>query len=840
MEKLMRQTLWILIILGMTCSIASPQVDWMPDPNLRQAVREHIRLPVDAPLEVRHLQQLEYLDSSNRGTTNLTGLEHATNLRDLRIAQNPIEDLSPIANLTQLEELHFWHDPPRSTNLDLSPLAKLTKLRVVALSGNGITDINPLADLQRLTHLYLEQNNIDDVSPLADLQRLTHLYVQRNNIDDISPLADLQHLIQLNVERNNIDDISPFVDLVSLQGLHISQNPITDLTPIANLIELEDLGFWHFPAHSSSLDLSPLTNLTNLEVLSLQGNGITDISPLVGLVNLRHLHIIDNYISDITSLEHAGNLTELYISQNRITDIRPLASLINLHTLHITDNQISDFSPLAELNNLRELRITQNWALDVSMLRDLNLTTFEYDEFCIFEPLAPSVADRIAARSFPSVFQAWDDLVGTRKDPETIALHDLYWTAEVGLGYRVNWHLSETEPTYGLSTVLALPDGIQAAKTAHQHVMRLNSDMVLLMAVNFEWVVPDAFPMDSDFWLRDPQGNLLVHPYHGRERVANLLNPEYQDLYIERIVGIANCGLFDGIFVDSLGNNGTGFYGRQFYPEITDQQIIDAYTRIFRGIRERVGDDFLIIANVNRTKPTAYTEYFNGIHMETGHDRNGSYTRQGLIEIEDTLLWAQRHLQAPQITGLEGEGVGTSPPDSPENKRWMRLFTTMSLTLSNGYVLYTDGTRGLYPEAPDHGHIWRDFWDADLGKPVGERVQLYNNPQGVSIDGLFFREYTNGWAVYNRSGKAQNIQLAESTIGVSSSITATDHTIPDLDGEIYLKQATNPADVNGDGTINVLDLVIVANAIGKTTPDVNGDGTVNVLDLVAIANAISE
>ena len=45
------------------------------------------------------------------------------------------------------------------------------------------------------------------------------------------------------------------------------------------------------------------------------------------------------------------------------------------------------------------------------------------------------------------------------------------------------------------------------------------------------------------------------------------------------------------------------------------------------------------------------------------------------------------------------------------------------------------------------------------------------------------------------------------------------------------------ADVNADGVINVLDLVIVANALGEETPELNGDGVVNVLDLVIVANA---
>ena len=43
------------------------------------------------------------------------------------------------------------------------------------------------------------------------------------------------------------------------------------------------------------------------------------------------------------------------------------------------------------------------------------------------------------------------------------------------------------------------------------------------------------------------------------------------------------------------------------------------------------------------------------------------------------------------------------------------------------------------------------------------------------------------------------------------------HVLPDLDGEIYLKSESGletplTADVNGDGVVNIQDLVIVANA----------------------------
>ena len=54
--------------------------------------------------------------------------------------------------------------------------------------------------------------------------------------------------------------------------------------------------------------------------------------------------------------------------------------------------------------------------------------------------------------------------------------------------------------------------------------------------------------------------------------------------------------------------------------------------------------------------------------------------------------------------------------------------------------------------------------------------------------------------------------------------------------------ALDPADVNGDGTVNIADVNLIINWIlsGSTDPagDVNGDGTINIADINAVINAI--
>ena len=264
---------------------------------------------------------------------------------------------------------------------------------------------------------------------------------------------------------------------------------------------------------------------------------------------------------------------------------------------------------------------------------------------------------------------------------------------------------------------------------------------------------------------------------------------------------------------DTLGEPGTA--------DLYHSNTADARISLLRRIREAVGNDFLIIANTTTNKVPRSAPYLNGAYMETF----GSYSRERLIEIEDALLWYEENFRYPQVNCLHGVSIPNEPLNSPRNQQWARMFTTLSLTHSNGYVLFQRQYAYSY---------WYPFWDADLGRPVGgdeTKGQLYENR-----DGVFIREFTNGWAVYNRSGRKQEISLPIQTTGVASGITSFKHTVPDLDGEMYLKTEVN-SDVNGDGVVNIQDLVIVANAFGKTEPDLNGDGVVNIQDLVIVANA---
>ena len=316
----------------------------------------------------------------------------------------------------------------------------------------------------------------------------------------------------------------------------------------------------------------------------------------------------------------------------------------------------------------------------------------------------------------------------------------------------------------------------------------------------------------------------MIHePSLNNHYVTDFTQPGMQDIIVEQAVAVAKCGLYDGIFFDWFAERAHAdaehlvFKGTYSYE--VEQQAKD---NILRRIRDAVRDDFLIIINTSRYKIPRRAWGINGTFMEAiPLNREAGYTREGIIEIESTLSWAEENLREPRVNCLEGWGVPHEPPDSPRNKRFMRMFTTVSLTHSDGYVLY--GMNNT------HQHIWHSFWDADLGRPVGSKAQPYQ-----SFDGLFIREFTNGWAVYNRSGVPQSIDFPQYTTGVSSANRNITHLLPDLDGEIYLK-AGMPIDLNADGAVNVLDLILVSQSFGTLKGDINGDGETNILDLTLVA-----
>ncbi len=266
----------------------------IPDPNLRAAIEAQLGKAAGDTITTADMATLTRLEAEEAGISDLTGLEHATNLASLSLGDNNISDISQVRGLTNLTRLGLRVN----TLSDVSPVADLTNLTRLDLVGNNISDVSVLANLTNLESLFLDGNPTSDMSSLAGLTQLTRLGLGGNNISDISPLADLTDLTWLRLGGNNISDISPLADLTDLTWLRLEDNYISDISPLAGLTSLTELWLWG----NSISEISALAGLTNLTRLNLAENSISDISALVNLTNLTYLELPFNSISDLSPL----------------------------------------------------------------------------------------------------------------------------------------------------------------------------------------------------------------------------------------------------------------------------------------------------------------------------------------------------------------------------------------------------------------------------------------------------------------------------------------------------------------------------------------------------------
>ena len=236
----------------------------IPDAKLRAAIEKALGKARRATITHAEMKDLTRLEVHQLSISSVSGLESATNLRDLGLFANNVSDVSPLAGLTNLKDLNL-----ASNNIsDVSPLRGLTNLTNLVLGNNNISDVSPLTGLTNLKELYLYGNNISDVSPLRGLTNLKDLYLGGNNISDVSPLAGLTNLTYLTLGNNNISDVSPLRGLTNLPGLYLGDNNISDMSPFAGLTNLRDL---YLDSNNIS-DVSPLRGLTNLTLLYIRGN----------------------------------------------------------------------------------------------------------------------------------------------------------------------------------------------------------------------------------------------------------------------------------------------------------------------------------------------------------------------------------------------------------------------------------------------------------------------------------------------------------------------------------------------------------------------------------------
>ena len=417
----------LLIFISVIALTVANEADWMPDANLRTAVRSALDLDAGDTLTQADMEDLTSLTARDSEISNITGLAHATNLTSLDLRDNSIATISALSGLTSLETLKL-----KGNSIDnISALSNLTGLTLLNLKDNDIVTITVLSELTNLEHLRLDGNSITDVQPLTSLVNLQKLWIAGNSLTNAHLLSSLTNLTTIDITiPDPPDTTAPTVEISVPSGTQnsafdatitftevVSDFVQTDLslggTATASITDWDTADNTVFtatitPTTSGTVTLdiaadvatdaasngntAATTESVTVEIIPDPSTWMSDanlrsvVRSALGLAaneafsrddlsTLTSLNAIQSQIADLTGLESATGLTTLVAWQNDVTSLAPIKDLTALTDIRIGNNDIRDIQPLAGLTALTKLGLQRNNISDVSALSGLvNLT----------------------------------------------------------------------------------------------------------------------------------------------------------------------------------------------------------------------------------------------------------------------------------------------------------------------------------------------------------------------------------------------------------------------------------------------------------------------------------
>lgn len=209
----------------------------------------------------------------------------------------------------------------------------------------------------------------DTTIVLNDVVRVPRIDTTKTNPSEVdNRLRQISQRRELNIDnQKNLNDLSPVSQLRQLENVSFANVPVTDLSPLRNLNKLATVNM----AGSLIDDLNPFTYATNLREVNLSQTRTTGIEPLMHLRQLEKVMLNQCAVSSLEPLAYLEDLVVIEASATRISSIEPLARLENLRLLDISRTNVSSLEPLRNNKALQQLNVEQTAVTDLEALAGL-------------------------------------------------------------------------------------------------------------------------------------------------------------------------------------------------------------------------------------------------------------------------------------------------------------------------------------------------------------------------------------------------------------------------------------------------------------------------------------
>ena len=724
------------------------------------------------------------------------------NFRDMLFALNfpKLVDKPPVVPDPDRLPGAFVHIPDTNLRaaiaeaLGKSPNAPITveemeRLTDFLAQGRGIQDLTGLQFATNLSYLNLDGNEISNLSPLAGLINLRQLKLNDNPVSNISPVKSLINLTALEFHGALVSDMSPVAGLINLKSLSVSRSELSDLSPIAGLINLESLNV----SWNEISDLSPIAGLINLRTLSIRNNPFSDISPVRGLNNLIRLGAQNTLVTDFSPIAGLTNLQTLGLYGNRLSDISPIKGLTNLRVLNLYRNNISDISPLVGLTGLKELYINTNNISDLSPLAGLTeLTRLDLlgNEISDISPLAGLIN------------LEWLNVVGNQ-------ITDFSPLDEIRENIKLVWYNNPGFPKGGPKIEgpwlwLLLPDTVLDDST--DLLSEASGGSVTEMEIATHGATAGQ-PLGDDVW--------TIHrlPPTGSQNIKDMLQGATPDGVIYGCVSLhspqeQSTMMYAGSdYTLRVWLNGTLMYEvlKDSGPGVDYQEFFPVTLKSGRNV-------LLVAVHIINSERSAFFGFEPGTEYTVANPGISYTFSKSPIHPDDTFTL---DIGGKNIFDLAGWQFDIAfDPAALE-----------AISVTEGAFLKTDGGTTFF----QGGTI-----DNATGKITGLNAARLSGG-GASGTGSLLRVRFKAKSGGETELVLQNFEFGAIT---GDTLPAGPHQV-----RIVVEGDLATGDVNRDGRVSILDLILVSQQLGKRVPanspvDVNGDGIVSILDLIRVSQEI--
>ncbi len=628
-----------------------------------------------------------------------------------------------------------------------------------------------------------------------EMERLKRLEAQNRGIKDLTGLQFATNLDRLVLgwwggKGNQVSDLSPIAGLINLRRLFLHNNPVSDISPLRGLKNLTELSI----THTLVSDISPVKGLTNLTWLEVDQTLVTDLSPVAGLINLERLEFANENLSDISPIAGLINLKQILCWGHAISDLSPLAGLTKLEIINFCGGNISDLTPLAGLTGLKELYLAGEEVSDISSLAGLTGLTrlgLENNNISDISPLAGLTNLKWLAIHENEISDL-SSLDGLRENIKLL------------------WHGNPAFPKGGPKIEgpwlwVVLPD--TELSSSADLLSEASGGTVTEVEVATHGAI-ERKPVGDDVW------TARKLPSTGENNIGDMLKRSRFDGVVYGALSLYSpreqnttmyVGSQDGV---KVWLNGTLVYERISF------WLGDDYQDFFPVTLKQGRNALLVAVRAFGSDSSGFFGFEPGTEYTVANPGVGYTFSKTPIHIDETFTL---DISAENVFDLAGWQFDIAFDST----------ALEAIDVSEGDFLKADGGTTFF----QGGSI-----DNAAGK-IGGLSAARLSTQGVGGSGVLLQVRFKAKASGETELALHKFQFGSVT---GDSIPAGPHQV-----RIVVEEQLATGDVNRDGVVSILDLILVAQQLGKRVPagspvDVNRDGIVSILDLIRVAQGIAE